>query len=105
MVQQERQLINAQLDNIKIAYGFIAEPHKSGQHNAFLRLSLMPAWYYFDRPTNLAFHDLTTSSAPNNLRSLLGLGLKFIPVPPYTPTRQKIKLSTIPSCIVLLDYI
>ena len=37
---------------------------------------------YWLRPTNLAFHDLTTShSPPRNLRSLLGLGLKFIPTP------------------------
>ena len=34
------------------------------------------------RPTNKAFHDLTTEiSPPPNLRSLLGLGLKFIPTP------------------------
>ena len=37
---------------------------------------------YWLRPTNLAFHDLTTTqSPPRNLRSLLGLGLKFIPTP------------------------
>ena len=42
----------------------------------------MSAFYYFNRPTNLAFHDLTSRlSPPQNLRSLLGLGLKFIPTP------------------------
>ena len=45
----------------------------------------MPAWFYFDRPNNLAFHDLTTSTVPFfNLRSLLGLGHKFCPTPRYS---------------------
>jgi len=40
----------------------------------------MPTWLYFARPTNLACHDLTTKiTPPANLRSLLGLGLKFCP--------------------------
>ena len=42
----------------------------------------MTLFYYFNRPTNLAFHDLTSRlRPPQNLRSLLGLGLKFIPTP------------------------
>ena len=44
----------------------------------------MPLWSYFERPTNMAFHDLTTTKKPpKNLRSLLGLSLKFIPNPKY----------------------
>ena len=40
---------------------------------------------YWLRPTNLAFHNLTSDeSPPRNLRSLLGLGLKFIPTPFHT---------------------
>ena len=47
----------------------------------------MPSWYYFSRPSNLAFHDITTiSKPPKNLRSLLGLGLKFCPTPRSTPS-------------------
>mmetsp|Transcript_2945 Transcript_2945/g.4409 ORF Transcript_2945/g.4409 Transcript_2945/m.4409 type:complete len:645 (-) Transcript_2945:37-1971(-) len=46
----------------------------------------MPIHDYFLRPTNKAFHDLTsTLKPPPNLRSLLGLGLGFIPTP-YNPT-------------------
>ena len=42
----------------------------------------MAAWYYFAKPTNLAFHDMTTTiKPPRNLRALLGLGMKFIPTP------------------------
>ena len=45
----------------------------------------MPAWFYFSRPTNLAFHNLTsTLTPPRYLKSLLGLGLKFIPTPRKT---------------------
>jgi len=40
----------------------------------------MSPWAYFNRPTNMAFHDLTTKiKPPKNIRSLLGLSLKFIP--------------------------
>jgi hypothetical protein len=42
----------------------------------------MPLWLYFQRPTTMAFHDLTTRlKPPKNLRSLLGLNLKFVPNP------------------------
>ena len=45
----------------------------------------MPCWYYFSRPSHLAYHDFTrTIRAPRNIRSLLGLGLKFIPTPKLT---------------------
>ena len=45
----------------------------------------MSPWYYFDKPWNLAFHDLTTEiTPPPNLQSLLGLGLKFCPSPRFT---------------------
>ena len=45
----------------------------------------MPYWYYKSRPYNLACHDLTTYlPPPPNLGTLLGLGLKFCPIPKYT---------------------
>lgn len=52
----------------------------------------MPTWYFFARPSNLGFHDLTQESTrvPKNLASLLGLGLKFIPTPRSTPTKSKL---------------
>ena len=67
-----------------LAYGFNANPHLTAQHNASIQLGNMLAWFYFDRPRNLAFHDLTTCSVPPNLKTLLGLGLKFCPVPRHT---------------------
>ena len=44
----------------------------------------------------MAFHDLTTTTKPPpNLRSLLGLGLEFIPTPVFTNNPNKIKQTTL----------
>jgi hypothetical protein len=82
---QERQLIRSIRHKIMVTYGFVANPNFTSQHNACLQLARMPCWYYFSRPSNLAFHDLTTSiPPPKNLRCLLGLGLKFCPTPSFS---------------------
>jgi hypothetical protein len=63
-------------------FGFVADVTKSQQHNAATYLETMHPWAYFSRPSNMAFHDLSTVfKPPKNLRSLLGLSLKFIPSP------------------------
>ena len=55
----------------------------------------MPTWYYFSRPSNMAFHDFTKQHKPQkNLRSLLGLGLKFIPTPSLTNCWSRLKQSS-----------
>ena len=55
----------------------------------------MPTWYYFSRPSNMAFHDFTKRHKPQkNLRSLLGLGLKFIPTPSLTNSWSRLKKSS-----------
>jgi hypothetical protein len=42
---------------------------------------------YFSKAINTAFHDLTgRKSLPETTRSLLGLSLKFIPTPRYSPS-------------------
>lgn len=45
----------------------------------------MPIWLYFSRPLNVAFHNLCANpkDCPKFLKSLLGLGLNFIPTPQY----------------------
>ena len=70
--------------NVKNAYGFIADPKLTTSHNANLQLGKMLSWFYFDRPRHLAFHDMTSCATPMNLRSLLGLNLKFCPIPRHT---------------------
>jgi hypothetical protein len=63
-------------------FGFVADITKSRRHNAATYLATMHPWAYFSRPSNMAFHDLSTVlKPPKNLRYLLGLSLKFIPSP------------------------
>jgi hypothetical protein len=61
--------------------GISIEGHqKTRGYNAFIHLSTMPFWYYFNRPSHLQFHGFTTTiHPPKNIRRLLGLGLNFIP--------------------------
>ena len=48
--------------------------------------------YYFSRPSNMDFHDFTKrQKPPKNLRSLLGLGLKFIPTPSLMNSWSRLK--------------
>jgi hypothetical protein len=63
-------------------FGFVADMTKSRRHNAATYLATMHPWAYFSRPSHVAFHDLSTGlKPPKNIRSLLGLSLKFIPSP------------------------
>ena len=78
-------------------FGIVADPTKTLLHNASSTLAHIPTWYYFSRPSHLAFHDFTQSKQPaKNLRSLLGLGLKFIPTPRYINTWKKLKELSMP---------
>ena len=82
---QQDQAKSAVLKQLKSQYGFVADPTKTIRHNASIQLATMPCWYYFSRPSHLAYHDFTrTIRAPQNIRSLLGLGPKFIPTPKLT---------------------
>ena len=40
-------------------FGFVGDPTISKRHNASITLAKMPTWYYFSRPSNMAFHDFT----------------------------------------------
>ena len=56
----------------------------------------MPAWSYFERPTNFAFHDLTTFiKPPPNLKSLLGNSLKYIPTQRFTNNFTKLSTESL----------
>ena len=82
---------------MKQQFGFVADPKKTLLHNASCTLATTPTWYYFARPSHLAFHDFTQQKQPaKNLRSLLGLGLKFIPTPRCTNTWTKLKETSMP---------
>ena len=76
--------------HIMLTYGFVADPALSTLHNAAIRLGNLPCWFYFQRPNNLACHNLCTDlPPPANLRLLLGLGLNFCPRPRLTSFNLK----------------
>ena len=77
---------------LRLQFGFVANPSHSSHHNASNALADTPTWYYFSRPSRLAFHDFTKKHKPQKiLRSLLGLGLKFIPTPTLTNSWTQIQ--------------
>ncbi len=77
----------AQIDNlatreIERNYGFIPNTNISTHLNARHVLGDTPTGVYFTHFTNKHFHDLTTKkSIPAAAATVLGFGLKFIPVP------------------------
>ena len=63
-------------------YGFLPDERKLAKKNELVVLTTTEQWFYFFRPTNLAFHNLTIGKvAPRALQSLLGLGVNFCPTP------------------------
>ena len=89
---RSEQVSTAITNKIKQQFGFITDPNKTLLHNASSALVNTPTWYYFSQPSHLAFHDFTQRKQPaKNLRSLLGLGLKFIPTPCHTNTWKELK--------------
>ena len=57
-------------------------------------LSTTPAWYYFVRPNNMAYHDLRSNKStplPKSITTLLGLGLKLCPNPKFTSNATNIR--------------
>ena len=96
-IDRSEQAATTVHDKLKQQFGFVADPNKTLLHNASTTLAHTPTWYYFSRPSHLAFHDFTRSKQPaKNLRSLLGLGLKFIPTPRYTNTWKKLRELSMP---------
>ena len=63
---------------LKDSYGFIVDPSDSKWNNAKSILTNMSSQKYFNRIRNMAYYNLCkTIAPPENLSSLLGLGLKF----------------------------
>ena len=94
-------------NKIEQQFGFIADPKKTLLHNASSPLANTPTLYYFSRPSHLAFHNLTQQKQPaKNLRSLLGLGLKFIPTPQRTHIWKHLEKTTMPKfqCAIHLRF-
>ena len=92
---QEKTAKDATAKKLIAQFGFVGDPTISKRHNASITLAKMPTWYYFSWQSNMAFHDFTKRHKPQkNLRSLLGLGLKFIPTPSLTNCWSRLKQSS-----------
>jgi hypothetical protein len=69
------------------SYGFLPASHLSTHMNVRWALGDMSSGCYFLKASNSTFHDLTWDQAlPPTAASLLGLGLKFIPMPKTLPS-------------------
>ncbi len=98
---EQRELTNT-LNNIdhtancKIAqkYGFVASEALSIHRNARVALGNMHPSEYFPKVNKLTFHDLTKNNElPTNSNELLGLSLKFVPVPNINITGHELDQS------------
>jgi hypothetical protein len=68
-------------------FGFSADPLLSSHENARIAIGNMTCQHFFTRPSNMTSHDLCrTLHPPLNWKSLLGLGLNFIPTTPHSST-------------------
>ena len=75
---RRRQIAQLVKEKVKESYGFLPNERRLAKQNALVILTTMEKWFYFCRPTNLAFHDLTIGKvAPRALQSLLGLGVNL----------------------------
>ena len=104
---QSEQVTTTIKNKIKQQFGFITDPKKTLLHNTSSALANTPTWYYFSRPSHLAFHDFTQHKQPAKiLRSLLGLGLKFIPTPQRTNIWKNLEKTTMPKfqCVIHLRF-
>ena len=61
---QEKTTTEATTKKLISQFGFVTDPTLSTQHNASITLTTTPTWYYFSRPSNLAFHDFTKRHKP-----------------------------------------
>ena len=67
---QETNTTESVKKKLMVQFGFVANPSHSSRHNSSTVLANTPTWYYFSRPSHLAFHDFTKKVKPQkNLRS------------------------------------
>ena len=75
-------------ESVLTDHGFLPDLTSSTHKNAIRVLGDTPPGYYFNSPSNLAFHDLTEGRVlPPTTHIVMGLSNKFIPTPPLTTER------------------
>jgi hypothetical protein len=82
-----KQLTHAAEWRVRSCFGFLPNLTLSAHKNAREVMKSISPGCYFSKAMNTAFHDLTGGkSLPVAIKSLLGLSLKFIPTPRYSPS-------------------
>ena len=61
---QEETAMEATTKKLISQFDFVADPTLPTQHSASITLATAPTWYYFSRPSNLAFHNFTKRHKP-----------------------------------------
>ena len=92
--ERVRQIVREIERDTLSRYGFIPDLGLSTFKNVYNIIVNMPCSYYFSRPNNLAFHDLTKiKSVPLVAREILGLSTKFISTKPFTSSATDLEKS------------
>ena len=106
--QLRSEQVTTTIENkLKQQFGFVADPKKTLLHIASSAVANTPTCYSFSRPSHLAVHDFTQQKQPpKTLRSLLGLGLKFVLTPHPTNIRKNLEKTTMPKfqCAIHLRF-
>ena len=74
---QEKTATESTTKKLILQFGFAADPTLSTQHNASITLATTPTWYYFSRPSNLAFHDFMQKHKPEKSMVTIGTWIKI----------------------------
>ena len=76
--RQEKTAMESTTKKLMLQFGFVADPTLSTCHNALNTLATTPTWYYFSRPSNLAFHDFTKKHKPKKFTVTVGTWIKIL---------------------------
>lgn len=91
---------------IKRTHGFIPNINLSVHINARRALGNMHPLDYFPQVNKLAFHDLTENNElPKDTNQLLGLGLKYIPIPKFNISKDNTLNNHSHDLNEILDYV
>ena len=67
-----KQVVESLVSQVRCAYGFVPNTDLTARHNAIIYIGQLPTWFFFNKPTHMAYHDLTDPSTPTprNIKSL-----------------------------------
>ena len=63
-LHRSEQVATTVMNKIQHQFGFVADPNRTLLHKVSSTFAHTPTWYYFSRPSHLAFHDFTRRKQP-----------------------------------------